>query len=283
MGIRMALPRWRGVGASVEGALHTHHGTVCQDAVKVDINAHRAIVCVADGHGDPRHARSDVGSKMAVEVAAEKLAELARDLAQEGSAHPLQLEERLRDHLGHRVVWEWNRRARTHAEQLVAEETGVPQGEGPDGTWHSDLTLYGTTLLCAMFTQRLAIYLQLGDGDILYLARDGSAERMFPVEAELMGTATWSMCQQDAVSRMQLMCRQMGRSTPGLVMLTTDGVRDSLADSFEAYMGVGEWLMERVDSLGLDAVEAELPVWLRQLSERGNGDDATLGFVHWAK
>jgi serine/threonine protein phosphatase PrpC len=185
---------WRAAGVSVPGARHLSNGTPCQDAVLTRVEAEMAIVAVADGHGDPKHARSHEGSQLAVEVVADLLAQLAKDVMdQPNPPHPLELESELRQHLPRRIAWEWNRRAR-----LIAGQSN------PDGTWHKDLTLFGTTLIGALFTRRFAVFYQLGDGDILYMSDDGCTEQVFAPSEELYGSLTWSMCMPDGSSKAQV-------------------------------------------------------------------------------
>ena len=55
----MAQARWEAAGISVRGARHLADGLPCQDAVRVYQDDRLVILTVADGHGDPKHARSD--------------------------------------------------------------------------------------------------------------------------------------------------------------------------------------------------------------------------------
>ena len=119
---------WRVSGTSVQGARHRVHGQRCQDAVAVYTNPAMAVVAAADGHGHPRHARSDEGAAIAVEVLVSLLQSLGSDLLDESNpAHPSTLEKRMQAHLAGRLCWEWNRRVKVHA--------GL--GRDVDGSWPS--------------------------------------------------------------------------------------------------------------------------------------------------
>lgn len=260
----------RAAAASVVGARHLLTEAPCQDASRADVSAQRVILAVADGHGDPRHARSDEGARVAVDVAVELLDELARDLVADADRHARHVEQQLQAHLPRRLAWEWNRRVR----QLA----GHPR---PDGTWHVDLELFGTTLLGAVFTDELAVFLRLGDGDLFTLSADGSGERVFPPDAELVGTTTWSLCQPEAARRVEVRCAPLRQVRPRLVMLCTDGVSDSLGEEVDRTLAVAEWLADRLESEGWLPVVDGLRDWLSELSERGNGDDASLALAHW--
>ena len=256
---------------SVPGARHVQDGTLCQDAVLTRVEDDMAIVAVADGHGDPKHARSHEGSQLAVEVVADLLSQLARDVMnQPNQPHPLGLQSELRQHFPRRVSWEWNRRARIKAGQ-----------SNPDGTWHPDVTLFGTTLIAAVFTRSFAVFYQLGDGDILYMTDDGQTEQIFGHSEELYGSMTWSLCMPDGSTKAQIACRNLNVRRPQLAILATDGLRDSLPDDLQEFLRVGDWFVGRVETEGWDQVVRGLDTWLSELSFRGNGDDATFGLVHW--
>ena len=262
---------WRAAGVSVPGARHVQDGVVCQDAVLTRVEEDWAIVAVADGHGDPKHARSHEGSRLAVEVIADLMGQLARDVMdQPNTPHALELESELRRHLPRRIAWEWNRRARELAGQ-----------QSPDGTWHSDLTLFGTTLIGALFTRGFAVFYQLGDGDILYMSDDGTTEQVFTPSEELYGSLTWSMCMPDGSARAKVACRNLDEKRPQLAILATDGLRDSLPEDLHEFLRVGDWFLGRVEDEGWDLVVGGLGDWLSELSRRGNGDDATFGLVYW--
>ena len=64
--------RWQVSGASVRGASHLADGRPNQDALAQwpdgTTAVPAALVAIADGHGGARHFRSDVGSRIAVDV-----------------------------------------------------------------------------------------------------------------------------------------------------------------------------------------------------------------------
>ena len=268
----MAASRWEAAGISVRGARHAVDGTPCQDAVRVYQDDDFVIVAVADGHGDPKHARSDEGARLAVEVTALILRELGAILLRDAPAarHPLEIQADLKRHLPGRISWEWNRRVRAHA------------GHGDqDGAWHEDVNLYGCTLLGALFTDTLGVFVQLGDGDILLVEEPGGPRCVFPLHDDIYGSVTHSLCQPGAVDYARVRCERL--AGPRLAMLASDGVRDCLLDRPEAFLEVGTWLLGRITRQGFAPAMADLPGWLGELTRRGNGDDVTTGIVHWMR
>ena len=121
--------------------------------------------------------------------------------------------------------------------------------------------------------------MQLGDGDIMLLGTDGTAQLIFEADEEMYGSVTHSLCQPNIVNHTQVVCR--GWNTPHLLLLSTDGLRDSLQGDEDAYIQVGRWISQRIESEGWEQVMADLPAWLSQISERGNGDDTTLIVMQW--
>lgn len=251
-------------GLSVVGARHLRRGQRGQDAVRLSTSDQVVTICLADGHGDPRYEFSHEGARIAVEVAEELLTALAVDLVD--ADQPQQLEKHLRTHLPRRIAWEWNRRVKEHTGQ-----------SDPDGEWSEVVTPYGTTLLGALFTNDVALFVQLGDGEILRLF-EGGAELVFPSDEDLFGGATWSLSQSDSSTYCQICC--LPHQDDNMVLLCTDGVSDSLAGE-QPLAKVARWLHSRIAEEGWEAVVETLPAWLHELSERGNGDDATVGIVHW--
>ena len=62
------------------GASHLRDGKPLQDSAKVLLKEGYAVFSVADGHGGERYFRSDVGSRLAVEIAERKLSELRQKI-----------------------------------------------------------------------------------------------------------------------------------------------------------------------------------------------------------
>jgi len=221
------------------------------------------VVAVADGHGDPRHARSQEGSQVAVAVAVEVLRALGEELLDDPRPAPL-VQKELREHLPRRISWEWNRQVK----QLA--------GVGHDGTYDDVVELFGTTLLAALVLPEMVLFFQLGDGDILFVNGDGPELITIP-DDELWGNLTRSLCQQDASAWAQVRCVALDDEVgPRMVVLSTDGVRDCLGTGYET---IGKRLQSLIDEKGWETMVDDMPEWLAELSKRGNGDDATLALV----
>lgn len=249
-------------GHSVIGARHVQMGTPCQDAIFIENEEDISILCAADGHGDEKHSKSDEGAQAAVEVAGSLLKQALQDLRHDRRTFR-EIELGIREHLPRRIAWEWNRKVQ----------------KTQDGYWSRDVILYGCTILAAAISSEMSIFVQLGDGDMLFINEEGNAEFIFPPDEDMYGTVTHSLCQPNIAQNTKISVRTLPQ--PKLFLMSTDGLRDSLQDDAQSYINVGKWLLKRFQSEGFYPIQTTLPNWLSQLSERGNGDDTTMGLLIW--
>ena len=263
--------RWAATTASVRGASHDRSGLPNQDAVAtlaVDGANAGLVGAVADGHGGNRYVRSDVGSRLAVEVACRHGAALMTELgADAGTRAAL---TNVRSRLAATIVGEWRERvlADFASRPFTTEEVtraGVPLDAEP-------LVAYGCTLIVALMASAWVGFLQIGDGDALLVGPDGSVSAPVPGDDRLVGGETTSLCLPDAVADARVTV--VGSPVPELVVLCSDGYGNSFA-SPEWRAESGRDLLDAIHRGGLDEVEAKLPEWLAASAAAG-GDDVTM-------
>ena len=63
-----------------------------------------------------------------------------------------------------------------------------------------------------------------------------------------------------------------------MILLSTDGYSNSFSDE-EGFLQIGQDYFYMVRNAGLMNVAGQLPDFLRQTSERGSGDDISLGIL----
>ena len=82
---------WKVAHACVRGSSHRRSGLPNQDAVQCMVTPQGtvAVAVVSDGHGSPRHFRSQVGSSLAVSTVAATLQAFLRDSVASNSPVPL--------------------------------------------------------------------------------------------------------------------------------------------------------------------------------------------------
>ena len=248
---------WVSVGSVVTGAMHLRKEMPCQDAIYTSPpNSGYAIACVADGHGSTSCPYSDEGAQAAVKVAGELLKTMLPNL----SAHkdiwlPKQLETGWKDAV--RAI---------HAEK------------GREMLEPFPYTLYGTTLLAVVATDSFVFALQIGDGNILMMDKDGSARPVLAA-TENIGEDTESLCLTEAWKyvRTQIIPWNSANGAP-MFMLSTDGYANGFTNN-AGFLKAGSDIYNLLQEEGLDVVKEELPKWLRQSSDIGSGDDIALALL----
>ncbi|RME53000.1 MAG: hypothetical protein D6790_18145 [Caldilineae bacterium] len=139
---------------------------------------------------------------------------------------------------------------------------------------------YGATLLAALLTPRFHLYLQLGDGDILVVDREGAVRR--PPRApdpRLLANETTSLCNKEAWRNMDIHFQPILDAPPALVLLATDGYANSFADE-EGFHQVARDLFQMLTApKGPETVQQELPAWLAATSAAGSGDDISVALA----
>jgi Protein phosphatase 2C len=251
---------WVALGASVRGIVHLRRDQPNQDALAWSQPGGPTVIAVADGHGSARHPRSGEGARFAVEIAVALIEDWLRSAPPEddGEALPAALQAA------------WQRAVEHHlAENPVEDERPPEDFEGYE--------LYGTTLLAAGSWRGRLLCLQIGDGDILALRRNGTLLRPLPESPDCFDNFTDSLCQEDAAERFRL---ALIDDDVALLLLASDGYGNSYEDD-AAFEEIGPDYLALLQRVGPERVAAGLPGWLAEITRTGSGDDITLGLL-WA-
>ena len=137
---------------------------------------------------------------------------------------------------------------------------------------------YGATLLGTVVTDSFIIYLQIGDGEILSVSEEGEVRRPIPPDERLLGNDTTSLCSAKPWLDFRIVFQALTTAPPSLVLLSTDGYINSFTDTGE-FMKVGPDFLNLINAHGLEAVDGKLEDWLTEASQKGSGDDITLGII----
>ena len=269
---------WQIVSASIPGAIHVRGGASNQDALSwwsAEGERPLAVLCVADGHGGNEYTRSDIGARRAVEQAQMLLVREVLPRILDGSA--LMDLARFKRHfdldqqLPKELVKRWLASIDEHAkDNPLPENTTSAQPDVPVER------RYGATILAALLTPKLHLYIQLGDGDILTVSEEGEVTRPpFPVDSQLIANHTTSLCSKNAWRFVRIHFQQIDKSPPVLVLLATDGYANSFADNV-AFEHVAKDIYSTIKQDGPAAVASQLPGWLAETSEAGSGDDISV-------
>lgn len=198
------------------GAAHLREGKPLQDSAKVLLKKGYAVFSVADGHGGERYFRSDVGSRLAVEIAEKQFVSLLRKIATlRGKQETINWDSTI-SNVERNIVADWKNEVKKHFAQnpftnkekdlCVAlkiplehfeatsdhEETSVAAAPKERTTEKSIEKLYGTTLISCLYipelqlteTKKFSLWIavQIGDGMCL-IQKDGD-EVISPIKAD---------------------------------------------------------------------------------------------------
>lgn len=280
-----ALLAWRAISATVPGASHLRARRPNQDALGIVpgrarvLSEPRVIAAVSDGHGSARYFRSSIGSNCAVSATLDVLAEL---MAEDGQ--PSFVKRIAEETLARTLVDAWEAQVRRHLRQspfTPAELAEVERVYGPAARSRVEerpALAYGATLLAAAVTERYCLLAQLGDGDLLLVDGNGSVERAFPRDGRLVANETTSLCMPDAWREVRVRYQTLAGAPPALILLATDGYANSFSND-AGFHQVATDLWQMLRDEGADAVQQELPGWLRETSDNGSGDDITVALL----
>lgn len=272
-------------------------GKPLQDSAGVLSGAANSIFAVADGHGSDPHFRSQVGSRIAVEVAQTAWQRFwACYLKSQNEGYgKLNMEETI-SNIEKVMIWNWKHRVRNHfknnplsnEEFLLAERLNIPwdllqktddfvtsitNASSKDIKDFPYETFYGTTLLTGIcIPNKLWIVMQIGDGQIL-LKQSGREEIISPVpdDPEQGFGFTKSLCSSTAIEDFR---HAYGNESLDFLCACTDGVQDSYApDDLKRFV---QDIDENIQMFGQDATQKELEELFPLISEKGSRDDVSI-------
>jgi hypothetical protein len=276
--------QWRIIGHSSRGASHLQSGLPNQDAIGFWLPESGAgppaILAIADGHGSAQHFRSADGARMAVETANALLLQFSRAHSGESSLADLQAAA---SELPRIILETWRASVSAHlaAKPFRDEEferLGEKEAEARAEISQNPLIAYGATLLAVLITASYALYMQIGDGDVLFVDDTGATSRPVPPDPRLIANQTTSLCQMEAQRDFRLHIESPLVHTPALVLVSTDGYANSFASDAD-FLQIGADFLAMARAHGLSGVAERLPGILREASEKGSGDDVTFGIM----
>ena len=280
---------WKVAHACIRGSSHQRSGLPNQDAVQCTVTPGAqgtvAVAVVSDGHGSARHFRSQIGSSLAVSTVAATLQTFLRESVSSNGQVPF-VPEQVHE-LERKIVSGWLAAVQSDLENTPfseAELANVEKEEGVEGraaVESSPELAYGATLLAAAATDKVLLYLQLGDGEILSVSAQGTTTRPLPPDDRLIANQTTSLCQPEAWKDFRsswVIAGGTAGALPSLVLLSTDGYANSFR-SDEDFLKIGQDYLEIIREQGISSLAEELPAILTEATQQGSGDDITLAIL----
>jgi serine/threonine protein phosphatase PrpC len=226
---------WRVLGASVRGAHHARTARPNQDAIAwrgPTADEPWLVMAVADGHGAPRYLRSHRGAKLAVQFAVELASDFCALHANPGDLAALG--DLAAEQLPRTLVRAWQDAVRQELQDkpfTPDEEAAWQRHTGPRSSPVDPMRAYGATVLAALLAPQYAMFLQLGDGDILIVDPGGDVSRPpLSTDPRLVANQTTSLCSPNAWKDVRIYFQPLLGRMPALIMLATDGYKNSFAD-----------------------------------------------------
>jgi hypothetical protein len=158
------------------------------------------------------------------------------------------------------------------------DRLGEKEAEARAEISQNPLIAYGATLLAVLITASYALYMQIGDGDVLFVEDGGATSRPIPPDPRLIANQTTSLCQLEAARDFRLHIESPLVRAPALVLVSTDGYANSFASDAD-FLQIGADFLAMARAHGLSGVSDRLPGILREASEKGSGDDVTFGIM----
>ena len=278
--------RWIVLGRSVLGASHERAGLPNQDALHPAAKTlvETGVLAVSDGHGSAKSFRSDRGAQFAVEVACDLGGQLLQELSHEPHPDLLMVENRAQEQLPKAIVDAWRAKVESdfNKEPFADEElrsleaqSGVKARAAVEGNpWIA----YGTTLLLIVFSRHWMAFIQIGDGDILFVDASGHVQKPVQPDERLLGNETTSLAGDKPWADFRVSTCPIDDQSPCLVLASTDGYANSFVDD-AGFQQVATDIFAMISAGGLGGVEHGLESWLNEASRCGSGDDVTLGLI----
>jgi len=245
-------------------------------AVRGDPRVGFTIVAIAAGHGRRTATRSDIGARIAVDVAATR-AEAAVAANGVPDAHAL---AEVGDVLATRVIEQWQAQVHHHvaARPFAGDELERVDG-GRDDDSADPLPAYDATLLLTIVTPQAVLALQIGSGDIVVQGIAG--DTLQPVGgAATSGDDPGAPGLAGAPADAQHAVVDRASGDVAMVLLATEGLAKAL-DGPAAITSLASELAGEAQAHGVDRVEAQLPRRLAELARAGRDDgrDVTVTLV----
>lgn len=280
--------------ASQLGTKYAAKNWNCQDssgAVEFD---NIQVIAVADGHGGSDYFRSEIGSKLAVEVLFNQIKIFCKDL---NSAE--RFSENGIKNFKFNFVNEWRKAVKNHWDECLTDGKKIGEGEiryesvsdKYKARYTSDdaekylYAAYGTTLICAISTGAEILILQIGDGTCVLLQRNGDFRLPIAPDDENFLNVTVSLCDNHAETKIRhavINCENDSPNFPAAIFLSTDGLDDSFPyykNEEHLYKFYADVLIDTMIKEGIAETENEIKNNLLEgISKKASQDDISIAY-----
>ena len=226
---------YKSFSVTVRGAAHVSADKVCQDASLHYSDEFMEIAIVADGHGGDDYFRSDVGARIATEVALRVLKETGKDIATLTEAELASFKNSPSQQYAvmarakREIVDLWRREVHSdYAANPFSKEDMKSISSKYVSRYENKGIFewaYGTTLIAAVVTDKCWFAVHIGDGNCIEVYNDNDFAESMPRDPRCVGEASSSLCQSDAFDVFR---HYVSFEIPRFIFVHTDGIDDAL-------------------------------------------------------
>lgn len=266
---------------STIGARHLLQQMTNQDSCQTAASQDYQIFAVADGHGATECFRSEIGSRLAVDVAIKNLELFAQTIKKYDLysylSRPKERDELIRSLISD-IVAQWNQYVYADIKAYPIKEEEYERSQTLSSIYQKGMYLtniYGSTMIAGLVTPEYIVLFQQGDGTLVVLEEDGTIDDPMPEDDLCIRNLTTSLCDKDAAKRMRYVYMDRKEKDPIAMIAATDGVERSFGDNIHLSAFYAELFYE-LSELDEEQVGAYLANLLPQISQRGSQDDVTM-------
>lgn len=264
---------------TVIGASHKKARKPCQDA-SLSINKEDYVLtAVCDGHGGEDYFRSDKGSDFAVKAVKQCMSD--RDFLPmlRKFAFDKQRVDEMLVQLEKSIISVWNDLVQTDFEANPFTE-GELEGVNPQMRFRYAIGekieyAYGTTMLANVITDSFWFGIHIGDGECVELDKNGNYSHPIPHDDNCVYNYTTSICDRTAIYNMR---HHFSTVLPKALFIGSDGVDNCFISNdklHDFYATILRSFSENDENLAV----LELLEYLPRMSQKGSGDDISLGLI----
>lgn len=267
-----------GISAITIGESHKKIDKECQDYTELDLsNKNYVMAAVADGHGSKKYYRSARGSQYAAEAAKESIYEFMNDYDKFVKAY-----EEDREYLVNRlikmVITKWHEKIKIDLKNSPITQDEIDKYL--EGSLNKDKipTIYGTTLLVGVMSEKCNFGFLIGDGSFVVIERNGKA--FIPIEdANSKANYTTSLSSSDSLTGF---VKYFLDEKPFSILLSTDGLVKSFSNDSD-FLDYNQAIAMELGTLDTDdkkdQMEEKLTNLFEQRSRDGSEDDISISII----
>jgi len=263
----------KGFNISIQGFSHISKGLVCQDSSAFYCDDTISIAVVADGHGSQKHFRSDVGSKIAVDIAIKSIKDFMTDESSFTKAIKNNSDKVL-TRVESNIVYNWNNSINEHYNNNPICENEISEISQHDLQQLSIESIYGSTLIIATMTDNYWFGIQIGDGNCVCLYQNGESKILIPSDDRLVANFTTSLCDNDAIHNFR---HYYSNVMPIALLVSTDGLSGSFFDE-NTFLNFNRRIISQMSNY--DFALESLKQHLHKRSKEGSYDDISIAAVY---